>query len=204
MFGAFRFNVVVTRTVGVKVRKVVFKHCCIEQSTKTTKCPPASSSPGSSIYTSFTKLSLVLVAGLLTGYLQYFSGCDVNARRKLGPGGEGGDVVSCQHTPLLMCCSWGLSEVVVTLLQHRADTNAKDCDGKTALHVAIENQHQQIVATLLTQPDVDLMTSDNNGATPFGAALATKNNKAAQAIVHREPQCAEQVRHFFLIELIRA
>ena len=73
--------------------------------------------------------------------------------------------MSCQHTPLLMCCSWGLSEVVVTLLQHRADPNAKDCDGKTALHVAIENQHQQIVATLLTQPDVDLMTSDNNGAT---------------------------------------
>ena len=71
MFGAFRFNVVVTRTVGVKVRKVVFKHCCIEQSTKTTKSPPASSSRGSCFYGWFTKLSLVLVAGLLTGYLKF-------------------------------------------------------------------------------------------------------------------------------------
>ena len=123
-----------------------------------------------------------------------FSSCDVNARRKLGADGAGADVVSCQHTPLIMCASWGLSEVAGCLLEHRADANARDSDGKTSLHIAIENQQQQIVSMLLTQPDVDLLASDNNSVTAFGAALTTKNHKAAQAIVAREPQCAEQVR----------
>ena len=47
---------------------------------------------------------------------------------------------------------------------------------------------------LLSDPGLDLMTFDRHGATPFAAAMTTKNNKAAQAILERAPQCAEQVR----------
>jgi hypothetical protein len=36
---------------------------------------------------------------------------------------------------------------------------------------------------------------DKKGFTPFAAAMTTKNNKAAQSILNREPTAAEQVRN---------
>ena len=69
----------------------------------------------------------------------------------------------------------------------------QDIDGKTPVHVAIENQHAVIISLLLAHPSLDLNLRDNNGLTPFAAAMTTRNNKAAQSILNREPKAAEQV-----------
>ena len=70
----------------------------------------------------------------------------------------------------------------------------QDAEGKSPLHIAIENQHHVIISILLADPGLDLMTFDRHGSTPFAAAMVTKNNKAARAILDKAPQCAEQVR----------
>lgn len=39
------------------------------------------------------------------------SGCDLESPRLAGPEGEGGDEVKDKHTPLHLCCTWGLEPV---------------------------------------------------------------------------------------------
>lgn len=69
----------------------------------------------------------------------------------------------------------------------------QDAIGKTPIHIAIENQHPVIISLLLSHPGLDLTVRDRQGFTPFAAAMTTKNNKAAQAILNRESTAAEQV-----------
>ena len=69
----------------------------------------------------------------------------------------------------------------------------QDAEGKAPIHVAIINQHHVIISLLLSHPMLDLTIKDRQGLTPFAAAMMTKNNKAAQAILDREPTAAEQV-----------
>ena len=52
-----------------------------------------------------------------------------------------------------------------------------------------------IISLLLAHPSLDLTLRDKNGLTPFAAAMTTRNNKAAQAILNREPTAAEQVSY---------
>ncbi|XP_047363247.1 rabankyrin-5 isoform X1 [Vespa velutina] len=120
------------------------------------------------------------------------SGCDLNAPRRPGPNGAGGDEAKDECTPLHLCCQWGLEQVVQTLIEHGADVNARDAEGKTPVHVAIQNQHSQIISLLLCHPNIDLNKRDKKGLTPFAAALTVRNNKAAQAILERLPKAAEQ------------
>ncbi|XP_041972423.1 rabankyrin-5 [Aricia agestis] len=121
------------------------------------------------------------------------SGCDVECVRRAGADGAGADVCADKHTPLHLCCTWGLTDVIQTLLEHGANINSKDAEGKTPLHIAIENQHAGIISLLLSQPGIDLSARDNKGVSPFAAALTARNNKAAQAILERNPSAAEQV-----------
>nr|XP_045601096.1 rabankyrin-5-like [Procambarus clarkii] len=123
------------------------------------------------------------------------SGCDVNAVRKPGPGGTGGEEATDQQTPLHLCCSWGFKDTVQTLLEHGAKVNARDAENKTPLHHAIENSHTTIISLLLSHHALDLTLRDKSGITPFAAAMSRKNNKAAQAILSREPKAAEQYDH---------
>lgn len=120
------------------------------------------------------------------------SGCDLNAPRRPGPNGTGGDEAKDECTPLHLCCQWGLEQVVQTLIEHGADVNTRDAEGKTPVHVAIQNQHSQIISLLLCHPNIDLNKRDKKGLTPFAAALTVRNNKAAQAILERLPKAAEQ------------
>ena len=71
----------------------------------------------------------------------------------------------------------------------------QDAEGKTPIHIAIENQHSVIISLLMSHPTLDLMLKDKHGTTPFAAAMMTKNNKAAQGILNREPTATEQVGH---------
>ncbi|XP_069684015.1 rabankyrin-5 [Periplaneta americana] len=120
------------------------------------------------------------------------SGCDLNSARKPGPGGRGGDEARDQASPLHHCCQWGLETVVQTLVEHGAAINSRDAEGKTPLHVAIQNQHSAIITLLLCHPGIDLSIRDKSGLTPFATALTYRNNKAAQAILDKLPTAAEQ------------
>ena len=70
----------------------------------------------------------------------------------------------------------------------------QDSEGNTALHLAILNQHANIIEILLTQIAIDLKSRNNAGQTPFATALMRKNNKASALILRKEPNAAEQVR----------
>ncbi|XP_023713314.1 rabankyrin-5 isoform X2 [Cryptotermes secundus] len=120
------------------------------------------------------------------------SGCDLNSARRPGPGGRGGDEARDQASPLHLCCQWGLETVVQTLVEHGAAINSRDAEGKTPLHVAIQNQHPSIISLLLCHPRIDLSIRDKSGLTPFATALTYRNNKAAQAILDKLPTAAEQ------------
>lgn len=122
------------------------------------------------------------------------SGCDVDAPRQPGAGGTGGAEARDRATPMHLVAQWGLTRVLQALIEHGANVNAVDCDGKTALHIAIENQHEEAIGVLLCHPAVDLRVRDRPGnSTPFAAALTVRNHRAAQAILERLPTAAEQM-----------
>lgn len=79
------------------------------------------------------------------------------------------------------------------MIEHGANVNSRDSDGKTPLHIAIENQHPEIISLLLSHPSTDLTLRDKHGLSPFATSLTVRNNKAAQAILDRLPTAAEQV-----------
>ncbi|XP_066551312.1 rabankyrin-5 isoform X2 [Amia ocellicauda] len=121
------------------------------------------------------------------------SGCDVNSPRKPGPNGEGDEEAHDGQTPLHLAASWGLEEVVQCLLEFGANVNAQDAEGRAPVHVAISNQHNVIIQLLISHPEIRLNVRDRQGMTPFACAMTHKNNKAAEAILKREPGAAEQV-----------
>ena len=53
-----------------------------------------------------------------------------------------------------------LDEAVQTLVEHNAQINAVDADGKTPIHIAIENCHPLIIALLMSHPAIDLTVRD--------------------------------------------
>lgn len=120
------------------------------------------------------------------------SACDKNSPRRPGPNGEGGEEARDGQTPLHLACAWGLELVVQCLMEHGADVNIQDADGNCPLHIAIQNQHSVIISLLLAHPNLNLSLKNRQGYSPFAVAMMTKNNKAAQAILNREPTAAEQ------------
>ncbi|KAL7303077.1 hypothetical protein TKK_0004292 [Trichogramma kaykai] len=121
------------------------------------------------------------------------SGCDLNSpRRPPGNGEEGGEEARDECTPLHLCCQWGLEQVVQTLIEHGANVNSRDAEGKTPLHLAIENQNDQIISLLLFHPNINLSLRDKKGLSPFATALVMRNNSAARAILEKLPSAAEQ------------
>lgn len=59
------------------------------------------------------------------------------------------------------------------------------------------NQNVAIIETLVKHPETDLKIRNNSSQTPFAIALLKKNNKAASAILSRDPKAAEQVKIIF-------
>uniref|UniRef100_A0A3Q3Q182 Ankyrin repeat and FYVE domain containing 1 n=1 Tax=Monopterus albus TaxID=43700 RepID=A0A3Q3Q182_MONAL len=121
------------------------------------------------------------------------SGCDVNSPRRPGPNGEGDEEARDGQTPLHLASSWGLEEVVQCLLEFGANVNAQDAEGRAPIHAAISSQHNVIIQLLISHPEIRLNIRDRQGMTPFACAMTHKNNKAAEAVLKREPGAAEQV-----------
>lgn len=63
----------------------------------------------------------------LSVWVAHFSRCDLNTPRRPGLGGRGGEEAFDLQTPLHMCCSWGLENVVQCLIEHEADVNVTVC-----------------------------------------------------------------------------
>ncbi|XP_020803164.1 rabankyrin-5-like isoform X2 [Drosophila serrata] len=135
------------------------------------------------------------------------SQCDLDSARQAGPNGEGGDEVQEKASPSHLCCQWGLTHVLQTLIDHGANINVLDANKKTPLHIAIENQHDEIINILLCHPLIDLKLRDSFGNTAFASALDTRNHKAAQRILERLPTAAEQMdqlgRNFLHLAIIK-
>lgn len=121
------------------------------------------------------------------------SNCDLDSPRQPGANGEGGDEAKDKASPLHLCCQWGLTKVLQTLIDHGANVNSVDVDNKTPLHTAIDNQHDEIISILLRHPSIDLKLRDKQGNTPFATALTVRNHKAAQRILDRLPNAAERM-----------
>ncbi|XP_037956242.1 rabankyrin-5 [Teleopsis dalmanni] len=119
--------------------------------------------------------------------------CDLDSPRQLGENGSGEDEIKNKDSPLHLCCQWGLIKVLRALIDHGANVNSFDSDNKTPLHTAIENQQEEIISIILCHPNVDLKIRDKNGNTPFATALLSRNHKAAQRILDRMPNAAEQI-----------
>lgn len=135
------------------------------------------------------------------------SQCDLDSPRQPGPNGEGGDEAKDKASPLHLCAQWGQTKVLQTLIDHGANVNTLDVENKTPLHIAIENQHEEIITILLCHPAIDLKIRDKNGNTPFAAALTIRNHRAAQRILDRLPNAAEQMdsrgRNFLHLAIMR-
>jgi hypothetical protein len=83
-----------------------------------------------------------------------------------------GGVDPNSHHALCWAADLGHNNVVIALLEASADVNLpRSSDGKTALHLAINNKNQDIVKTLLSA-ESDITSKDTNGVTP--KELATK------------------------------
>lgn len=121
------------------------------------------------------------------------SQCDLDSPRQPGQQGEGGDEAKDKASPLHLCAQWGLVKVLQNLIDHGANVNALDAENKSPLHVAIENQNEEIISILLCHPGIDLKVRDKSSNTPFAAALTIRNHRAAQRILDRLPNAAEQM-----------
>lgn len=121
------------------------------------------------------------------------SRCDLDSPRQPGPDGQGGDEAKDKQSPLHLCCQWGLTKVLSSLIDYGANINAIDSENQTPLHVAIKNQHEEIIGILLCHPSIDLKVRDKAGHTPFALALTVRNHKAAQSILEQLPTAAEQM-----------
>lgn len=120
------------------------------------------------------------------------AGCDIDSPRQ--PGMDGPSEVSLRKdAPLHMAARMGLTKILQTLIEFGANVNCADAENRTPLHVAIQNNREEIIKLLLLHPAIDLKIRDKQANTAFATALAVRNHKAAERIIERLPNAYEQM-----------
>lgn len=127
-----------------------------------------------------------------TGCFLIRNGCDVNSARKPGLDGQGGAEAWDGLRPLHLSCAEGQDQIVQCLIEHNADINTQDSEGRTPLHIAITTKNPIITRILLSHPDINFSLKDRLGQTPFVIAMSCRDNDVAASILAREPSAAEQ------------
>ena len=80
-----------------------------------------------------------------------------------------------------MAASNGHCSVVQTMLEHCADVNTADNEGRTPLHAAADNEHVNVVLALLCAK-ADASVTDNLGDTPLDFAEETENEEVQKML----------------------
>ncbi len=78
-------------------------------------------------------------------------------------------------TPLHTACDSGYVHLAKLLLQHGANINAKQRDGRTPLHRACKMARLNVVALLLEQDDIEVDATDSKGQTPLHFVCCWEN-----------------------------
>ena len=98
-------------------------------------------------------------------------GCDPNTKDNDG------------YSPLHVACMKGDFSLVEALINHGADPNTMDVFGNTPLMLAIKNNFNEIVLSLLTQYGCDPNIKDNDGYSPLHVACVKGNLAIFQPLV---------------------
>ncbi|KAN0073009.1 hypothetical protein V8E54_009123 [Elaphomyces granulatus] len=94
-----------------------------------------------------------------------------------------------QHFPkdvtgLQIAASFGLEEIVQSMLEKGADIVAKDSFGSTALHLAARRGHEAVVR-LLIEKGADATAKDNTGDTALHGAAANGQDAVLELLVEK-------------------
>ncbi|CAI5798895.1 KN motif and ankyrin repeat domain-containing protein 3 isoform X1 [Podarcis lilfordi] len=111
-------------------------------------------------------------------------------RRLFGMGNVNAKASQAGQTALMLAVSHGRQEMVEALLSCGADINLQDEEGSTALMCACEHGRAGTVRLLLTQPDCDASTVDNEGNDAVSIALEAGHHDIAALISTRLAQSA--------------
>jgi ankyrin repeat protein len=85
-------------------------------------------------------------------------------------------------TPLMAASTFpGSSEVLTILINEGAEINARDNDGKSALHFAASTGCKTNIEVLLNSK-LDINIADTTGRTPLDHALAGRSNDKAESV----------------------
>ena len=90
------------------------------------------------------------------------------------------------RTPLAEAALHGNAWAVKTLLEAKADVNAKDTNGRSPLMIALEHHHQSLVLLLLRNgTEIDAQNDDGESALHY--AVGNGNLEATKALLERKP-----------------
>jgi ankyrin repeat protein len=96
------------------------------------------------------------------------------------------------NTPLVGAAERGQAEIVEYLIQKGANTNAKNNDEKTALHLACEGDLDQVVNILLRSESViDIEAKDSDGRTALVVAIEWPAPEAVKLLLRAGAQIPE-------------
>ncbi|PAA64140.1 hypothetical protein BOX15_Mlig021145g1 [Macrostomum lignano] len=112
---------------------------------------------------------------------------------------------SQRHTPLHRACINDLREHAEIVLKAAPDLiNQQDAFGRTALHIAVENQNIQLMKMLLERgATIDRETE--NGMTAIDSMMVTKNRGALkELIVYFTEKVSKDVRAYKMTDLYRS
>nr|CAD7443823.1 unnamed protein product [Timema bartmani] len=100
------------------------------------------------------------------------SGCSLNCSRRPGVTGRSCEEAHDKASPLHLCCQWGLTSVVQTLIEHDAAINIKfDNKGYNFLHTAIQKGDVESVLFLLSiHVDINSRVQDVTQTPPLHLA----------------------------------